>query len=285
MRRRAGDPLAAPTQRGTGRIGRCCACSEGDRKRGPSRARQLTSQAPLVRCQESIVPTLHRRARIIALASLTVAAAPSAATAQTPAPAPSAAPTSTPAPHAVKRQIKLAHRKLEVGVGRSTAVTGRVLGLTPDRAAVRLQMRKPGRWVTIDRARTKRNGRFRLDDRRHVVGSMPLRVVAPGKSTAKRVVKRVGRLNVYRTAHASWYGPGLYGNRLGCGGTLNAGTLGVANKSLPCGTKVTLRHGSKSVRVKVIDRGPYVGGREYDLTAATAQRIGFSGHGALKVTR
>ena len=35
----------------------------------------------------------------------------------------------------------------------------------------------------------------------------------------------------------------------------------------------------------VIDRGPYVAGREYDLTAATAQRLGFSGHGAILVTR
>ena len=93
--------------------------------------------------------------------------------------------------------------------------------------------------------------------------------------------RAVGRLNVYRFAHASWYGPGLYGNRLGCGGTLSPGTLGVANKTLPCGTKVTLRHGGRTVRVPVIDRGPYVAGREYDLTAATAQRLGFRGHGAL----
>ena len=77
---------------------------------------------------------------------------------------------------------------------------------------------------------------------------------------------------MYRKANASWYGPGLYGNRLGCGGTLTAGRLGVAHKSLPCGAKVTLRHGGHVVRVPVIDRGPYVGGREFDLTAATAQQ-------------
>jgi rare lipoprotein A len=35
----------------------------------------------------------------------------------------------------------------------------------------------------------------------------------------------------------------------------------------------------------VIDRGPYVGGREYDLTAATAQRLGFYGHGPILVTQ
>ena len=95
----------------------------------------------------------------------------------------------------------------------------------------------------------------------------------------------LGRLNVYRYAHASWYGPGLYGNHLGCGGTLGTGTLGVAHKTLPCGTPVTLRHDGRSVRVRVVDRGPYVAGREYDLTAATAQRLGFSGHGAILVTR
>jgi len=95
----------------------------------------------------------------------------------------------------------------------------------------------------------------------------------------------LGRLNVYREANASWYGPGLFGNKLGCGGTLNVGSLGVANKSLPCGTKVTLRHHGRVVRVRVIDRGPYVGGREYDLTAATARKLGFSGHGPVEVTR
>ena len=88
---------------------------------------------------------------------------------------------------------------------------------------------------------------------------------------------------MYRKSYASWYGPGLYGNRLGCGGTLSAGRLGVAHKSLPCGTKVTLRHGGRVVRVPVIDRGPYVGGREFDLTAATAQKLHFHGHGSIQV--
>jgi rare lipoprotein A len=97
--------------------------------------------------------------------------------------------------------------------------------------------------------------------------------------------RRLGRLNVYRFALASWYGPGLYGSRTGCGGTLAPGRLGVAHKTLPCGTKVTLRHHGRTVRVRVIDRGPYVGAREYDLTAATARRLHFRGHGAILTTR
>jgi peptidoglycan lytic transglycosylase len=95
--------------------------------------------------------------------------------------------------------------------------------------------------------------------------------------------RRVGRLNVFRRAQASWYGPGLYGGHLGCGGTLTPGTLGVANKSLPCGAKVTLRHNGRILRVPVVDRGPYSGAREFDLTAATKNRLGFSGAGTILV--
>ena len=108
---------------------------------------------------------------------------------------------------------------------------------------------------------------------------------APARVRVGAEHRRLGRLNVYRMAYASWYGPGLYGGHLACGGTLYAGKLGVAHKTLPCGTKVTLRHRGRKVRVPVIDRGPYVGGREYDLTEATAQRLGFHGHGGIQTTK
>src|SRR4051812_44608736 len=62
--------------------------------------------------------------------------------------------------------------------------------------------------------------------------------------------KRIGRLWAKKhpkkhrrptaTAVASWYGPGLYGGHLACGGTLTPQTAGVANKTLGCGTKVRL---------------------------------------------
>ena len=52
----------------------------------------------------------------------------------------------------------------------------------------------------------------------------------------------------------------------------------MAHKSLPCGTKVTIRYHGRSVTVPVIDRGPYAGNREWDLTAATKSRIGFGEH-------
>jgi rare lipoprotein A (peptidoglycan hydrolase) len=92
-------------------------------------------------------------------------------------------------------------------------------------------------------------------------------------------------LNVYRPAAASYYGPGLYGNGLACGGTLTPSKLGVASKSLPCGTRITLRYGKRTVRVQVIDRGPFAGDREFDLTAATQAKLGFPPTGTVLTTR
>jgi peptidoglycan lytic transglycosylase len=92
-------------------------------------------------------------------------------------------------------------------------------------------------------------------------------------------------LNVYHSVQASYYGPGLYGNGVACGGTLTPSKLGVANKTLPCGTKVTLHHGSKTITVPVIDRGPYSGNRVYDLTAATKNKLGYVGIGPIWATK
>ena len=48
---------------------------------------------------------------------------------------------------------------------------------------------------------------------------------------------------------------------------------------------VTLRFGGRSVRVPVVDRGPYVAGREFDLTEATKQALGFGDTGDVWSTR
>lgn len=67
----------------------------------------------------------------------------------------------------------------------------------------------------------------------------------------------------------SWYGPGFYGNGGACGmipGGLTRETIGVAHRTLPCGTRVTFKNGDRIVSALVIDRGPYVPGRIFDLT-------------------
>ena len=62
-------------------------------------------------------------------------------------------------------------------------------------------------------------------------------------------------------------------------------TIGVAHKTLPCGTKVKLRYHGRAVTAPVIDRGPYVAGRDYDLTWAVKQRLGFPGVGTVLASR
>ncbi|HKF85944.1 MAG TPA: septal ring lytic transglycosylase RlpA family protein [Candidatus Limnocylindrales bacterium] len=64
----------------------------------------------------------------------------------------------------------------------------------------------------------------------------------------------------------SWYGPGLYGNGTACGQKLTKDLVGVAHRTLPCGTIVTFRYKGKTVSAPVIDRGPYAAGRTWDLS-------------------
>jgi len=78
---------------------------------------------------------------------------------------------------------------------------------------------------------------------------------------------------------ASFYND--FGSGLACGGILHPWTLGVANKTLPCGTEVTFLYNGRAIRVPVIDRGPYIAGRDWDLTAATAEALHFPGLGPI----
>jgi hypothetical protein len=66
----------------------------------------------------------------------------------------------------------------------------------------------------------------------------------------------------------SWYGPGFYGQRTACGQTLTTSLIGVAHRTLPCGTLVTFRNpvNGRTLTLPVVDRGPYVYGRIWDLT-------------------
>lgn len=167
---------------------------------------------------------------------------------------------------------------------RAVRVRGRVKPGVGGRS-VYLQRSHHRRWKTVDRTRTREGGRFRASFRPGAPGSYRLRVRFRGDGTNAAAERRLRRTYVYRSGQASYYGPGLYGGHLACGGTLTPGKLGVANKSLPCGTRVTFRHRGRSVTVPVVDRGPYAGGREWDLTAATKRRLGFGTTGIVWSTR
>ncbi|MGI8579563.1 MAG: RlpA-like double-psi beta-barrel domain-containing protein [Solirubrobacteraceae bacterium] len=144
---------------------------------------------------------------------------------------------------------------------------------------VQVEVARHGRWSPLARSRTSSSGHFGATVRAHGLGTSALRVRFAGDRLNTGSAAGAGTLQVFRVTQASWYQ--LTGNQLGCGGRMYDGQLGVANKTLPCGTQVTLRYGGRSIRVPVIDRGPYVGGRTWDLSGETRRRLHFPGTGSV----
>jgi rare lipoprotein A (peptidoglycan hydrolase) len=78
---------------------------------------------------------------------------------------------------------------------------------------------------------------------------------------------------VHRTGIATWFGPGFYGQATACGQTLTPAVVGVANRTLPCGTLVKVTYRGQALVVPVLDRGPYANHADWDLTAGAAQAL------------
>jgi rare lipoprotein A (peptidoglycan hydrolase) len=221
------------------------------------------------------------------LSTTIVAATPSVAASDTQSPTGTAAAAATAAPPTAKAASALSvrHVRRDVLAGRSVVVSGTLQPAAAGRA-VSLQVSRGGHgWTTVDHDRTDSTGRYRLVWHAARTGTRRVRVHFGGTRELSSTHLAAGTARVYRRAVASWYGPGFYGRRLACGGRLKVGMLGVANKTLPCGAKVTLYYRGRTVRVPVIDRGPYVGGREFDLTAATRARLRFGSTGVVMSTR
>jgi rare lipoprotein A (peptidoglycan hydrolase) len=101
--------------------------------------------------------------------------------------------------------------------------------------------------------------------------SAPVRGVQP-QAEAGSIEKNPWR----RDGNVSWYGPAFYGKRTACGYAMTTELLGVAHRTLPCGTLVTFRNpaNGRSLTLPVVDRGPYVYGRQWDLTGGACLILG-----------
>jgi rare lipoprotein A len=78
-------------------------------------------------------------------------------------------------------------------------------------------------------------------------------------------------------ALATWFGPGFYGQKTACGQMLTPAVVGVANRTLPCGTLVRFGYKGHAATVPVIDRGPYAhNGAQWDLTTGAATALGMA---------
>jgi|ERR1700733_4166263 len=93
---------------------------------------------------------------------------------------------------------------------------------------------------------------------------------APAESTSSTPAK-IGPSGI-----ATWFGPGFYGKQTACGQTLTPAVVGVANRTLPCGTLVSVSYRGHSLTVPVLDRGPYGHHANWDLTAGAAESLGIT---------
>ena len=171
------------------------------------------------------------------------------------------------------------HAKRDVLAGKTVRISGTV---DPAVDGQQIVVHVPGQ---DEATKTGPGGKFAVTWTPPGPGEYDVRASAAGTETTTGSESKSIDVTVYRKASASWYGPGLYGNPTACGGTLTPSTMGVANKSLPCGTKLTLRYHGESVKVEVIDRGPYAGDREFDLTAAVKQKLGFPSTGTVLASK
>jgi rare lipoprotein A (peptidoglycan hydrolase) len=137
-----------------------------------------------------------------------------------------------------------------------------------------------GRWDEVATATADADGAFVAHWLTDTPGRYALRAAAErsaGATTASAPEELFARISLFAPATASWYGPGFFGRRTACGTRLTRRTVGVAHKTLPCGTKVEIYHRNRTIVVPVIDRGPFVAGRQWDLTQAAARAIGMRG--------
>ena len=140
-------------------------------------------------------------------------------------------------------------------------------------------------WLPVATATIAAKGTFRAAWRPRALGPQQLRAVAG--SVAARAAEGAPQVavTVYRPGVASWYGPASpkKPGKTACGVPLTTTTVGVAHKTLPCGTQVELYYKGGTMVVPVIDRGPFVKGRTWDLTKATAEALGDVDAGLLTV--
>lgn len=196
-----------------------------------------------------------------------VASATSSATATA---APSAIAPSAAMPVRVTARIALSGRRFNALGGSAVNVRGHLLPAV-GRRVIRLDARFGRTWRTLASTRTGARGGFDLRYVTGATGQHKLRVRFAGDRVNARVKTGAGELTVYTQSVASWYNDG--GNTA-CG--FHA-YYGVANKALPCGTKVTFAYNGRTVTATVDDRGPFVAGREWDFNQNVSAALGMGG--------
>ena len=168
------------------------------------------------------------------------------------------------------------------GIVRQPLTFSGIVGGDTQRPRVEVQIAQAdGSWATIARARANGSGAFSATWRPLQPGRFSVRAVPTGAPDAGATA--TATVSVMRPAVATWYDQA--GTTTSCRVKLERTTLGVAHRTLPCGTKLEFSFRGRSVMAPVIDRGPGDRRVSYDLTLAAARKIGFvsTGRGTVGV--
>jgi len=164
---------------------------------------------------------------------------------------------------------------------RPTAILGtwlRFTGVTAPNTTVAVQRldKQAGAWITSATARADADGNFVARWRADHAGVLDVRAVPADTARASAAsVADVITVTVFKQARATFYGPGFYGRRTACGLRMTRTLVGVAHRTLPCGSRVALLYRGRTITVPVVDRGPFGSKAEWDLTQAAARMLGF----------
>jgi hypothetical protein len=132
-----------------------------------------------------------------------------------------------------------------------------------------------GAWTKQAKANVKPGGTFTARWKPKHIGKFRTRALIGGSARTAAASPEL-TLTVFRPAIATWYGPGFYGNTTACGIELTETLVGVAHRTLPCGTIVAIHYGSTTILAPVVDRGPFGGTAKWDLTKGAADLLGFT---------
>jgi peptidoglycan lytic transglycosylase len=213
---------------------------------------------------------MHRRHRHLALLCAALCALPAAALAQ-PTGGTRYGDPAAKAPTALR-----AHDA--VLLGHTMHVRGTLTGAAGQTVVVE-RRGAGGAWAATTIAVAASDDSFDATWKTNHIGHFDLRArlaSTQAGSAAAASAAPVSEITVFRRTLATWFGPGFYGHHTACGQTLSHRLLGVAHRSLPCGTKVALLYKGRTLTVPVVDRGPFAHGAAFDLTSATARALGIT---------
>jgi rare lipoprotein A len=133
-------------------------------------------------------------------------------------------------------------------------------------------------WAPTAHSTVASDGSFSVVWRANHIGRFEFRATLESASGLRAAgASPTVTVTVYRPARATLYGPGFYGKRTACGVKLTRKTIGLANRTLRCGERVSIYYQGRTLSVPVIDRGPYANGADFDLTMATGRALGIDG--------